>query len=898
MINVIGAGPVGGYFAYLCEQGVMIFEEHDAIGKPVACTGIMTKRIFDLVKLDKKVIVNELDKVRVVGGSKEVEFKLNEKEIVVDRERFDRFLLDKAVDKGVKLVLGHRFIGCKNNQAVFRVKNALKRYEYDALVGADGPGSLVGREAGLLGGRKYLVGKQYRVKMKNEADVFSVYLGDVHGFFGWVVPENSEVARLGVASERFAGMYLEMLMKRLGLEKKEIIECQSGLIPVYDGGRCCRNNVYLIGDAGGHVKATSIDFEEPIIYEKDGLIRTGRIGEIVDYFMNINKKDINYVAGHVPQEILRIKSVNAYSPDKQVFKPLFRNVKYLIRHKLEENLYEIILDKGYRVKVTGSHSVMVLGDKSIDSKKVVKLDKDKDLMLVTMDAPKPKKLVQEINLIRYMLRECPELVQFVRVKKGRLYLYSKSTEIDERHRSSYWGMDSIPLAKFIEKKIKLRDVGISYETGKNIVIPNIVKMTPEFLRLLGYYVAEGSTGNGRITLSFGKKDKEYGVIDDAIHCIESCFKIKANKIGEKLNPSTGQIAAYSICFGGKLLSRIFSELLGAGSGAKNKGIPFVVFNVNNNLKFEFLKGLIRGDGYIRIRNGKLRRNWSAEISIKSVSRKLASDLVILSFQLGLVPNVEQQITPERRLYGKKISTSYGFKITYSSSHDLLNLIDIFPEKKDILKRHLSLISGKKASYGLPRRVLGEEVLYILKKDLKKEFGNFRNYFSYSYDRIQNILKRNRYRHAKIDFLYNLVRSNIGVFSIKEIRKIKPSRHYVYDVEIPETQMFVGGIGPILLHNTGGGLVYGLRGARCLARALDNNMDYEKLWRRDFGKELWLHLKIREFLNKLDKGDYDELLTALKGVDIGGYNRDRPFRNLGMFVKPGLAWFLLKKLVKP
>ena len=50
-------------------------------------------------------------------------------------------------------------------------------------------------------------------------------------------------------------------------------------------------------------------------------------------------------------------------------------------------------------------------------------------------------------------------------------------------------------------------------------------------------------------------------------------------------------------------------------------------------------------------------------------------------------------------------------------------------------------------------------------------------------------------------------------------------------------MFVGGIGPILLHNTGGGLVYGLRGARCLARALDNNMDYEKLWRRDFGKEL-------------------------------------------------------------
>ena len=176
MINIIGAGPVGGYFAYLCRQEAMLFEEHKSIGRPVACTGIMTKRIFDLVKLDKNVIVNELDKVRVISGAKEVEFKLNEKEIVVDREGFDRFLLDKAVDKGARLVLGHKFIGCKNNQAVFKVKNALKRYKYDALVGADGPGSLVGRGAGLLKGRKYLVGKQYRVRMKNEDNVFIVFL--------------------------------------------------------------------------------------------------------------------------------------------------------------------------------------------------------------------------------------------------------------------------------------------------------------------------------------------------------------------------------------------------------------------------------------------------------------------------------------------------------------------------------------------------------------------------------------------------------------------------------------------------------------------------------------------------------------------------------------------------
>ena len=69
MKAVIGAGPAGSYFAYL-DKDCTLFEEHKEIGKPVACTGIMTKAIFDLIDVDKKVIVNELKRVRVLGKNK------------------------------------------------------------------------------------------------------------------------------------------------------------------------------------------------------------------------------------------------------------------------------------------------------------------------------------------------------------------------------------------------------------------------------------------------------------------------------------------------------------------------------------------------------------------------------------------------------------------------------------------------------------------------------------------------------------------------------------------------------------------------------------------------------------------------------------------------------------
>ncbi|RME54811.1 NAD(P)/FAD-dependent oxidoreductase [Candidatus Woesearchaeota archaeon] len=254
MISVIGAGPVGSYAAYLLAKkgfDVEIYEEHKEVGKPVACTGILTPQIENLVKLSKDFHINTCNKTKIFspnGKSVEVKIKPNP---IFDRSNFDQYMAQLAVDAGAKLKLNHKFNGLKNNKAV--INNKIVSFDY--LVGADGPGSKVAKEAGLFGKRKFSVGVQARVSLKSEPDTVLFWVG--RGEFAWYVPEDDNVGRLGVASYSNAKMHFDKLLKD-HFPKAKILEWQSGAIPIYDPNqKVQKGKVRLVGDAAGQVKATT-----------------------------------------------------------------------------------------------------------------------------------------------------------------------------------------------------------------------------------------------------------------------------------------------------------------------------------------------------------------------------------------------------------------------------------------------------------------------------------------------------------------------------------------------------------------------------------------------------------------------------------------------------------------
>ena len=155
MISIIGAGPAGSYLAYLlAKEGkdVSVYEEHNTIGNPVQCTGIVTHSIENFFRLKNDVIAKRLDKVIVISGSKKI--SVNVDEIVMWRNKFDQFVAQMAQDAGAKFHLNHHFVGLYGKNSI-KIKDRksykIKNINTDIIIGADGPYSAVAKSADMHG---------------------------------------------------------------------------------------------------------------------------------------------------------------------------------------------------------------------------------------------------------------------------------------------------------------------------------------------------------------------------------------------------------------------------------------------------------------------------------------------------------------------------------------------------------------------------------------------------------------------------------------------------------------------------------------------------------------------------------------------------------------------------
>ena len=264
-IAIIGAGPGGNQAAYkLAQEGfdVTVYEEHEVIGKPVQCTGIVTQPFKELMGNEQSYVVNKIDTIKIFApDGNAIEFKFKNEDWIIDRTKFDQFLASRAEKEGAKFLTGHHFLDYSKQGELYKLKIKNKSeiidVEADYIIGADGPMSNVAKKAGLYGERKFFFGVQPIMQLDNK-NIIEVYPAKTG--FCWITPISPTKVKAGIAAEEQANTQLkEFMTLRFGADyKQKILETEGGLVPVYNPSQKVQEgNVFLVGDASTAAKATT-----------------------------------------------------------------------------------------------------------------------------------------------------------------------------------------------------------------------------------------------------------------------------------------------------------------------------------------------------------------------------------------------------------------------------------------------------------------------------------------------------------------------------------------------------------------------------------------------------------------------------------------------------------------
>ncbi|MBN2109836.1 MAG: NAD(P)/FAD-dependent oxidoreductase [Methanosarcinaceae archaeon] len=277
-VVVVGAGPAGCTAArYAAKNGasVLMIEDHASIGSPVGCTGLLSTRAMSECELrpsDDFV----LNKVRgafvhsMNGTCLPIDGKRT-KAYVVSRKIFDRTLASMAVESEVELRLNSRAVNLKRNNGIQKLqvmeKGRLHEIEAKVVIGADGVRSNIARMAGLGQVKKILPGIQIEAPYRSlDMDFVEIFVGSqAPGLFGWTVPVDERISRIGLAvdhgNDDNASVFLERMLRNNAHISSRYgggqLDLAVGGIPLGPLERTSAAGTLIVGDAAGQVKPTS-----------------------------------------------------------------------------------------------------------------------------------------------------------------------------------------------------------------------------------------------------------------------------------------------------------------------------------------------------------------------------------------------------------------------------------------------------------------------------------------------------------------------------------------------------------------------------------------------------------------------------------------------------------------
>ena len=268
-VLIVGGGP-GGLFmaARLAERGVrtLVCEEHDRVGDPVHCTGVLAADSFAKFDLPDNATLNQLSSVRFLSpGGIPVDYTTpTPLATVIDRPVFDRALADRAMAAGAELRGGARVTALDVDADGVHARVGGTTVHARLAVLACGATYKFQRRFGFGLPATYLQTAQRELPALFPGDVELHFGRDVApGGFAWAVPvlrPEGAFVRIGVmASRDIRGCYDRMLGRirdRWGVISRDVAP-RVKILPLGAVGRTYGDRMLAIGDAAGLVKPTT-----------------------------------------------------------------------------------------------------------------------------------------------------------------------------------------------------------------------------------------------------------------------------------------------------------------------------------------------------------------------------------------------------------------------------------------------------------------------------------------------------------------------------------------------------------------------------------------------------------------------------------------------------------------
>jgi digeranylgeranylglycerophospholipid reductase len=275
-VAVVGGGPIGCYVAeQLALKGrrIAVFEEHNTIGEPTHCAGLVTQRVLDITKCSQDAIVQNTiygaiihspaGALLTIGGN-------NIHALVINRQKFDEHIAQKALNAGAAILRNHKVIAVKKQRSVITLDiqqdEQMTPVHSQLLIGADGAHSHIRDSFGFPQPIEKLHGISAELSDSTlDPKYVHIFVGSTiaPGFFAWVIPTNVQgtTARIGLCIGKHSThplqYYYTALLQQPLLQGTTVMKRFGGTIPLGPLKKTAVDQIMLVGDAAAQVKPTS-----------------------------------------------------------------------------------------------------------------------------------------------------------------------------------------------------------------------------------------------------------------------------------------------------------------------------------------------------------------------------------------------------------------------------------------------------------------------------------------------------------------------------------------------------------------------------------------------------------------------------------------------------------------